>query len=117
MALVDAGKSRLWVGSTHLPHRDSDERQNAAARLARLLDGLAEPWAVCGDFNQPAWDWPEGSRVAPSPPHPTHPADQPAEALDYVVFRGWEVTAEAVVSAASDHPPITGTIDVDSAES
>lgn len=114
MALVDTERSPLWLGSTHLPRRDSDERQSAAVRLGRLLGGLSEPWAVCGDFNQPVWDWPEGSGVAPCPPVPTHPAHLPVEALDYVVFRGCAVMAEAVAADASDHLPIVGTIHLDS---
>ena len=87
LARVDAAGTPVWVGSTHLPASQADDRAAALRRLAGLLTGLRAPWLVCGDFNTAARTWredlPDGVTVAPRWRRATFPARHPVRAIDY----------------------------------
>lgn len=96
-----------WIGSTHLPRLDPAMRAKASNRLLQLVGRLRTPWALCGDFNQPATAWlPATAVVAPNPPIATHPTPTPTEAIDYCVLGGATAKGEALPSDVSDHRPI-----------
>jgi endonuclease/exonuclease/phosphatase family metal-dependent hydrolase len=100
-----------WVGSTHLPRVDTDMRADASARLLQIIDGLAVPWVLCGDFNQPSAAWlPTSTVVAPDAPVATYPARAPVEAIDYCVLGGATAKADVLDSEASDHRPLVVTL-------
>ena len=99
----------LWVGSTHLPRGNHDDRLAAARKLQQMIPHLDEPWLICGDFNAPAEscfaDNP-GIRVS-SPRQPTYPASWPAESIDYCIGSPGIATQTAVLQAGgSDHLPV-----------
>ncbi len=123
LARVDAGGTPVWVGSTHLPASQADDRAVALRRLAVQLTGLATPWLVCGDFNTPARTWrpdrPDGVTVAPRGwRRATFPAHSPVRAIDYGLaspgvrtrgrvlhFRGSDHRAIFVTAAWGGTPP------------
>lgn len=102
----------LWVGSTHLPRNDAAMRAEASALLHQLLGGLDGPWALCGDFNQPASSWlPDSAVTVPQPPIDTYPTNDPVEAIDYCVLGGMTGDGHVLASTASDHLPIVIRLD------
>jgi endonuclease/exonuclease/phosphatase family metal-dependent hydrolase len=110
LANVTVDGATCWVGSTHLPRQESDERKRAADRLLHLLGLLGRPWVVCGDFNQPAGEWlPADLAVAPDPPTSTYPTPEPAEAIDYCIADGLRLTGTVTTSTGSDHLPVVAT--------
>jgi endonuclease/exonuclease/phosphatase family metal-dependent hydrolase len=88
------------------------------ATLSRLLDlteKLAEPWLICGDFNEVPAGWlgpgrrgpGERVRVYPDPPQLSHPARFPVRAIDYCIASpGLPVTARVLTAPGSDHLPV-----------
>ncbi len=96
------------VGSTHLPRYQEDQRVEATQTLRRLLAGLSEPWAICGDFNQPSrrMDMP-GYCIAPE--CPTYPTGGAEEAIDFCISSR-KLTGEVLEDPSlSDHFPILAT--------
>jgi endonuclease/exonuclease/phosphatase family metal-dependent hydrolase len=100
----------IWVGSTHLPSGDADQRAAALRQLRRVVDALDGPGVVCGDFNASPDRWPAD---APAPQtgrtrlRPTAPAGEPARAVDYAVAApGLELTTDVLTVPGSDHLPV-----------
>ena len=112
LAQVDAGGTPVWVGSTHLPASQADDRAVALRRLAGQLKGLATPWLVCGDFNTPARTWreslPDGVTVAPRGwRRATFPARRPVRAIDYgLASQGVRTRGRVLHFRGSDHRAI-----------
>ncbi len=107
LASVEVEGLHLTIGTTHLPRHDPQLREEASARLLRLIEDLPSPWIVCGDFNQPPGDWATNSHtVAPSTAIATYPTSEPVECIDYAVHSDLDVTAAAIPCLASDHLPI-----------
>lgn len=109
-ARVTVGDTRVWVGSTHLPADDADDRARALSRFAVLLRKLDGPWLVCGDFNTPASTWRTeipGVSVSPDPPRPTFPARRPRRPIDYCLAApGLPAPARVLRARGSDHLPV-----------
>ena len=110
LAQVDAGGTPVWVGSTHLPASQADDRAVALRRLAGQLAGLATPWLVCGDFNTRVSTWrddlPGGVTVAPRR-RPTFPARHPVRAIDYgLASPGVRARSRVLHFRGSDHRAI-----------
>lgn len=108
LAQITTTAGPLIVGSTHLPRSDDQHRKHASNRLLDLLRAVAEPFIVCGDFNQPPSTWvPTDVTTAPDPPMPTYPAAAPRESIDYCLASGLTIQSAATIdNAASDHLPI-----------
>ena len=111
LAQVNAAGTPVWVGSTHLPAGDQDDRTRALRRLSELLRGLQAPWLVCGDFNTriSAWrdDLPDGVTVAPRWRRATFPARHPVRAIDYgLASPGARTRGRVLASKGSDHRAI-----------
>lgn len=92
------------------------ERERQGARLAELVDAVAGPVLVCGDFNE----GPEAAGISALRSRAdladadadlnrlTYPADTPAARIDYVLYSP-SLTLQAVApvsSQASDHFPV-----------
>jgi endonuclease/exonuclease/phosphatase family metal-dependent hydrolase len=105
-------RGTVAVGATHFPRSDNKMRRIASDQLLHLVDRLAHPWVVCGDFNQPATAWDlDGHQVAPVDDAPTFPANHPVEAIDYCLAgRISTLSAHAINADGSDHNPIVASI-------
>jgi endonuclease/exonuclease/phosphatase family metal-dependent hydrolase len=82
---------------------------NALQRLTVLTRKLDSPWLLCGDFNTSAESWidRDDSVVCPKPAHPTYPAHEPVEEIDYcVASRGLHVVGKVLAVEGSDHLPV-----------
>lgn len=108
MARIGTNSGAVWIGSTHFPRADAEMRSEASGYLLQALDGIREPWIVCGDFNQPPARWvPAALSAAPDPAVPTAPSNAPTECIDYCLLSGDLVAnAEVLESQASDHLPM-----------
>ena len=111
LARLDVAGTPVWVGSTHLPASDQDDRARALRRLSELLRGLGAPWLVCGDFNTriSAWrdDLPDGVTVAPRWRRATFPARRPVRAIDYgLASPSLRTRGRVLKSHGSDHRAI-----------
>lgn len=103
----------VTAATTHLPRSDESARRAATARLTEIIDRSAERWFVAGDFNTPSdWARETGLTVAPSAPMSTYPADNPNEAIDYIITAtSFRVISEAVLEEpGSDHFPVLVTL-------
>jgi endonuclease/exonuclease/phosphatase family metal-dependent hydrolase len=112
LARVDVAGTPVWVGSTHLPASQADDRAAALRRLAEQLKGLGTPWLVCGDFNTAARTWredlPDGVTVAaPRWRRATFPVRRPVRAIDYgLASPSLRTRARVLRSRGSDHRAI-----------
>lgn len=115
VAKFGLARRALWIGGTHLPSRDAQERSNALQRLVTLTGKLDEPWLVCGDFNTPAATWTGGTRsfmVRPASEAPTFPTKQPTQAIDYCISSpDLRVEAKVLSVGGSDHLPVMASVE------
>jgi endonuclease/exonuclease/phosphatase family metal-dependent hydrolase len=109
LARLDVAGTPVWVGSTHLPASQEDDRSRALTRLTTLLGQLEAPWLVCGDFNTAAKTWraelPPDVTVVPRWRRATFPArPRPLRAIDYaLVSPGLKARGTVVNRKGSDH--------------
>lgn len=116
-AVADTPIGPVTLASVHLDFKDA-ARQLVQAQVASaaLLEISTSPVILAGDFNavvdsktmavfaQAPW-----SVVAKAGAAATHPADKPADEIDFTVVRGLRVVKPTTVLAeavASDHRPI-----------
>ncbi len=102
-------ETTFWAGALHLPAQDEHARSDALTRLLGLIEQLAEPWLICGDFNTPASSWVSEDRtMTVSVEQPTFPAGQPTEPIDYCIASpGWNLDAAVLARGGSDHLPLS----------
>ena len=100
----------VWIGSTHLPRSEADNREAAAQRLVAITQELTDPWLLLGDFNMPASAWLDQHPSLcsyPTPAKPTYPTKDLVESIDYCVApEQLLVRAETLTEAGSDHLPV-----------
>lgn len=119
LARLDVTGTPVWVGSTHLPASQEDDRARALTRLTGLLGQLDAPWLVCGDFNTAAKTWraelPAEVSVVPRWRRATFPArPRPLRAIDYaLVSPGLRARGNVVNRKGSDHRAVYVTASLD----
>jgi endonuclease/exonuclease/phosphatase family metal-dependent hydrolase len=110
LAKLEAASGTVWIGNAHLPRRDQNARADALQRLTTIVDELAEPWLLVGDFNAPVESWLDRRSSLQSylqPIEPTYPAQNPVEAIDYCVApSGLNISVNILNNIGSDHLPI-----------
>lgn len=98
----------LDVLSTHLSH--IDDRKAQGPMLTRYFASLPEPALLLGDLNEVDAPW--LSELAElgvdTGQHPTFPANQPQQRIDYVIGKGLKLGQALVpdTGSASDHRPV-----------
>lgn len=109
LARLKHREATFWVGALHLPAGDADARSHAVKRLRGLIEKLAEPWLICGDFNTPASSWASDDHtMTVSSEQPTFPAGEPTEPIDYCIASpGWNLDATVLTDSGSDHLPLS----------
>ena len=116
-AVADTPLGPVSVASIHLDYKD-EARQLVQAQVASaaLLEAATSPVILAGDFNAAAdsktlavFGQAPWSVVAKAGAPATHPADKPADEIDFTIVRGLRVLKPTTVLAeavASDHRPI-----------
>jgi endonuclease/exonuclease/phosphatase family metal-dependent hydrolase len=113
---------RVQIYNTHLQHDDAAERLAQATAITKIVEAGAGPAVLTGDLNAT----PGTPEIQEFTEHLsdgwtgdggfTHPSEQPAHRIDYVMTGGGAATDRAAVvtdlPAASDHLPVVGDLRV-----
>jgi endonuclease/exonuclease/phosphatase family metal-dependent hydrolase len=123
---VEIDGKKLNFVTTHLDYQFEDGRLFETEQLLRLLDGIAGPLIIAGDFN----DEPKGSAYKlmltrfedawigrkTKGEGLTFPANQPVKRIDYIFTRATDrirvKKAWVIDSLASDHLPLMAEVEI-----
>jgi endonuclease/exonuclease/phosphatase family metal-dependent hydrolase len=123
---VEIDGKKMHFVTTHLDYQYEDGRLFETEQLLRLLDGIAGPLIIAGDFN----DEPKGSayklmltkfddtwlQSKAKDAGLTFPADKPGKRIDYIFCRTSDRVrvkkAWVVESLASDHLPVMAELEI-----
>ena len=123
---VEIDGKKLNFVTTHLDYQFEDGRLFETEQLLRLLDGIAGPLIIAGDFN----DEPKGSAYKlmltrfedawigskAKGEGLTFPANQPVKRIDYIFTRATDrirvKKAWVIDSLASDHLPLMAEVEI-----
>jgi endonuclease/exonuclease/phosphatase family metal-dependent hydrolase len=121
-ATLSHGGTTLTLANTHLDHQSPEARTAQTAAIHRILEPLAMPIVLAGDFNatpdspemavlrRPPWTF-----LTKADPPATFPAHQPKVEIDHVITRGLptpsvphDAPLVTVINEpiASDHRPL-----------
>lgn len=121
---VEVDGKKLNFVTTHLDYQYEDGRLFETEQLLRLVDGVAGPLIIAGDFN----DEPNGSAyklmrfkfddawAGNKTEGFTYPADKPAKRIDYIFYRASDRVRVKKVwivnTLASDHLPVMAELEI-----
>lgn len=121
---VEVDGKRLNFVTTHLDYQYEDGRLFETEQLLRLVDGIAGPLIIAGDFN----DEPKGSSyklmrskfddawARNKTEGFTYPADKAAKRIDYIFYRASDRVRVKKVwivnTLASDHLPLMAELEI-----